>query len=358
MSIKIVGGGPAGLFTGINLLEKGFDVVVYDKKSKIGYPQHCTGIISPKTLRLYNLSESMITTRLYGISIHIENEIFSARSTVPKAYVIDRVRFEKELLKQFNAKGGRVVLNKTVMTVHEGDIDARGSWVYAKYNRKGVLPALQLDYECGDKDLELENGFAHIYIDKKLNKDFFIWMIPIKDAYVRIGTASTNNLPRILSKVYSQFLDGCRERVRYYGLIIHGGPLKRFNYGGVLLVGDSAGQAKPTTGGGLYYLGIASKILSRKVYEGEKDYSSEFYHELGKEIKLQKLARKIFLMLKNEDIHDILLILSKKNMLDIMVNFGDMDLHVSSLLSLLSRDILKLIVKDRRILREVIKIYL
>jgi hypothetical protein len=108
----------------------------------------------------------------------------------------------------------------------------------------------------------------------------------------------------------------------------------------------------------LYYLGVASKILSKNIYEGEKEYSADFYNELGREIKLQKLARKLFLMSENEDILNVLSTFSRREVLEMMLNYGDMDMHASSLLSLLSRDILKLLIKDRRILKELIKIYL
>jgi flavin-dependent dehydrogenase len=105
-----------------------------------------------------------------------------------------------------------------------------------------------------------------------------------------------------------------------------------------LVVGDSAGQTKPTTAGGIFSCGmagiLAGKAISqanekndnRLLYEYEKNWKSMFQ----KEFNSMLFARKVLERLDNKSIDEIFSSLSKKAIKDVS-NFSDFDFHSSAL---------------------------
>jgi digeranylgeranylglycerophospholipid reductase len=81
-------------------------------------------------------------------------------------------------------------------------------------------------------------------------------------------------------------------------------PLPRSHGERVLVVGDAAGQVKPTTGGGIYYSLVASDVaaetLRTALIEDNLSASSLSYYEkswrsaLSKELEVGYSARRIF----------------------------------------------------------------
>jgi len=363
--INIIGGGPAGLFTAYNLLKRGVDVRVYEKDLELGFPLHCTGIVSNKTIKTFEIPEELTTNKLYGVKIIIGNRVYEASSSTPKAFIIDRAGFENNLGYKILDLGGEIILGKKYNYRNYKNnlapaINASGVASYISSNIGRTLPALQIDIKIGDGKggIEMENGIVYLLIDKNINPDYFFWIINA-GGYIRVGTASKKSLRKGIYNVIEKISKNYTVLDRYFGLIILDGPMKKFydKTLNMIYIGDSAGQVKPTTGGGLYYIGIASKILAKLLSENQYEYSNHFYKEIGKEIMYQKLLRKIFEELSNDNIIDILDILSKKEIFNILLNYGDMDYHASTLINILDYDILKLIF-SRKFLWKIVKSYL
>jgi len=102
----------------------------------------------------------------------------------------------------------------------------------------------------------------------------------------------------------------------------------------VMLVGDSAGQVKPLSGGGLYYGAKCGKICADTInqyFEGnygieflknyEKNWKSEISSEIDKNIKI----RKILNMINNDKLDRIFDFINKNNLVEFINEKGDMD---------------------------------
>ena len=98
-----------------------------------------------------------------------------------------------------------------------------------------------------------------------------------------------------------------------------------------LLVGDAAGQVKPTTGGGIFYAlrcgDIAAEVMSECLESGDLSkeallpYENRWKSEFGRELRLGYLARLVYERLGARELDMILGIASTSGILDDDVSF-------------------------------------
>lgn len=340
--IIIVGGGPIGLLNGLLLLNEGLDVTIYEEDQQIGYPQHCTGIVSRNTLDVFPVDmDKLVVNRYYGVIIEIGGEPIVYRASTPRAYIINRVVLEKELAQMVIDMGGRVFTGKRIdykELVHRGAsmfvIDAGGVKSLVKKGYGSVLPAIQVDVRVDNE--VFNSNLTKIIVDKRINSEYFMWISPYKDGVYRVGTASGKRLKeKILTLAKNEGVDGTIVNIMS-GLVITGGPIKKFVSDNVVCVGDAAGMAKATTGGGLYYGAMGAYILAEAILENSLDmYQKRWMNRFGKEIMLQKLIREIFINSSDGELKELFDILDESEVFNTMLSIGNMDFHASSLLKLL-----------------------
>ena len=120
------------------------------------------------------------------------------------------------------------------------------------------------------------------------------------------------------------------------------GPIKNFIEENTLIVGDAAGQAKPTTAGGIFSCGMAGimagRAISKAIQTGDSsalmDYEKQWRDKFGKEFEKQNLARKILARLDNSTVNKLFKSITPEIEEDIS-NKEDFDYHTSSILRLL-----------------------
>ena len=120
------------------------------------------------------------------------------------------------------------------------------------------------------------------------------------------------------------------------------GPIKNFVEENTVIVGDAAGQAKPTTAGGIFSCGMAGIWAGRAISEAIKtgkssslmNYEKQWRDKFGKEFEKQNLARKILARLDNDTVNKLFNSITPEIEEDIS-NKEDFDFHTSSILRLL-----------------------
>ncbi|MEM3990218.1 MAG: NAD(P)-binding protein, partial [Desulfurococcaceae archaeon] len=97
--VSIVGGGVAGLSLAA-LLGRGVDVKLFEEHRVVGYPKHCTGVISSETLKLFKdiLFEPPTLASSREVEIHAGSKSMSINLSKNPIYVVDRQLFEEKLL--------------------------------------------------------------------------------------------------------------------------------------------------------------------------------------------------------------------------------------------------------------------
>ncbi len=300
--VFIIGAGTAGLITARELARKGIDTYVFDQKKQPGYPATASGIISIKGLESIKTSyKKSITNKLYGARLHAGNTVMEIKAKKPIANVVDRVIFNDLLLEEAGAAGAKIILGKRV-SEHELDIYAKEGVVVgadgavssvAKHFEMGNVENYVLTYKA-EYEVDVENtGSVDLFFDSKNSKGLFGWICPNSKRILEIGIGinpgkfnSKIAFERfLLNKEVYQKIEGA-ELLNEHASII---PMKLRNKiaddnSGVVLVGDAAGQVKPSTGGGIVFGGNAA-ILAAEIIHG-------YVHGTAKLSEYQKLYRK------------------------------------------------------------------
>ena len=214
----------------------------------------------------------------------------------------------------------------------------RGVSSIIQSNREGVLSSAQFEIIAD----WINKDKIQIYFDQEKYPGFFAWIIPSSQGKGKVGIAGKNINA---SEVLENFLDS---KGRYsiirkiFAPIWVNGPIKKFVNGNVVIIGDAAGQSKPTTAGGIYSCGMggifAGKAISRfldtqdekELLEYQKNWNAKF----GKEFEKQLLARKILQKLDNKGINKLFESISPEILKEISER-DDFDFHTGSIIKLL-----------------------
>ena len=322
----VVGAGPAGLIAARELASRGVEVAAYEEHTVIGEPNHCAGILSVEGLERLGVEPSpeFIQHEVKGGVAHSPDgtpiRIVGSRT---RAYVVDRGAFDRHLAGQAEDAGAEIILGHRVrgLILREGRvtgvsgadgpveaeviIDCEGvGGLLAKSAglsppEKGVLSGINAEVS----GVEVEPGIVEVWLGHAVAPGFFAWVAPTGDASARCGLACEGQGSKALLEVFLERRFGEAEHtapVRWP--VLKGGPVEKTHGDGILLVGDVAGQTKPTTGGGVIFGGLcaveAAKTVSGALETGDfsADYLSRYEAAwrglLGREFSSMLAARR------------------------------------------------------------------
>ncbi|QOJ79541.1 NAD(P)/FAD-dependent oxidoreductase [Infirmifilum lucidum] len=352
--VIVLGGGSAGLQSARSILEKagGFSVLVIEEDRRVGFPEHCTGLVSLKGVSTFlRLNHWQIAVN-YVRGAHIMSPS-GTRVTVEKkssvAAVINRPLYEQKLYDIVSRRAdillgvkattdGRSVKAGSKRLVARYIVDARGLKSLSSRHpqaRRWILPALQYDVRVESTDSE----YVYIFLGSKFSQGFFAWAVPLGDDVFRIGLASENLVLTRMKYLLRRMGELTRGSLRpkdvrkVIGGAVYTGGLREHVKGTVLYVGDSAGQTKPTTGGGLVYHSRASILLAKALERGEPEaYARDVKRTLGLEILGQLALRRIFNRMSDSELDYMLASIKEIEGEEIISTYGDMDTQTKVIL--------------------------
>ncbi|MFW9994714.1 MAG: geranylgeranyl reductase family protein [Candidatus Odinarchaeota archaeon] len=391
--VLVIGGGPAGSCAAASAAScKDVRVMLVEEHGKVGWPNHCSGLISSAGLHL-------VIKRIPGSCI--ENSVSKANFYSPSGYSFQVVRKKKNemlvlkrpfldqyLLEQAIKRGVEFFSEKKVTSVHKQAKSSSRLLNFAELSsvesrRKKKTEKIQanvfIDTEGYKEKLSISHGFKKVNPDWKLpalqyelentpdlDRDavdlyhgsfapgFFAWIIPTEKDCSRVGLAVSRqflstvdcrrSLDRFIGKhpVASKKLKGYKVVKMRGGQVQGGGPRKTAVHGNMLLAGDVAGQVKATTGGGVNigsYCGyLAGKRASQyassdkrdqKILKAyDKDWKKLFYTELY----LMALYRKIMGSLSDGLLDRLFKATMQSAFASNLEKGGNVDLHSKMLL--------------------------
>ena len=352
--VLIAGGSVAGLTTARECSSNGNSTIVIEEDHEIGTPEHCGGMVSLSGLQKLGLmlDSNNFQNVVPMARIRSKSASFELSAEKQNVIVVDRRGLDKQIAKQAEDAGAQIRTRCTFKSIakkeskytiktSDGEIeckyfvDAKGLGSLKDASQNGILASAQFEVYAK----WIEGKTVEILFDSDKYPGFFMWIIPMGDGRGKIGVAGKGINTSV---ALHEFIRSKGEKYsiirKIFAPIWIGGPKSQFVFDRTLIVGDAAGQTKPTTAGGIFSCGMggvfAGQAISNAIeknddtllYEYEKSWKSMFQ----KEFQSMLLARKVLERLDNKAIDDIFSSLSKKAITDVS-NFSDFDFHSSAL---------------------------
>jgi len=352
--VVVAGGSIAGLTFAAEAAMRGAKVLVAEEHREIGEPEKCDGLVSLRGLRKYGYppEDGVVQNRIASAVVHTPSgREVAVSATSLDVVVLDRSEFDKQAAKTATEKGAEVRTGVRVSPpLEKGGLmqaDVGGSTVLSKYYvdatgpssspKLGILPAAKYELE-GDW---VREHVVEVFMDAELYPGFFAWVIPYGKHLAKVGVAGRGINP---FRALDGFLAARPSTVlrKVSAPLYVGGPKARFVEGGRIFVGESAGQVKPTTAGGIM-TSVAGAAMAAKwvVASLERDqpallsnYQTEWELAFLKEMKTMLRLRGVLEKLSNEDLEAVVATLASPKLLQ-RLSSTDFDFHGTAILGAL-----------------------
>ena len=352
--VVVAGGSIAGLTFAAEAAKRGLSVLVAEEHEEIGEPEKCDGLVSLRGLRRYGHPPrpEVVQNEIASGVIHSPmGKYFAVNATALDVVVVDRSAYDKQAADEARASGAEIVTGARASgfrQVQDGvSVDVGRETVAARYfvdatgpaasPRGGILPAAKYELE-GDW---VRERVVEVFLDAKKFPGFFAWVIPFGRHLAKVGAAGLGISP---FKALDSFLADKPHRIirKVSAPIYIGGPARRFVIGRKVFVGESAGQVKPTTAGGIM-TSVAGAVMSahwvreavrledpRQLVNYQRDWDARFLREMKSMLRL----RGVFGRLSNPDL-DALITTIATPKVGLRLSQTDFDFHASALLGVL-----------------------
>nr|WP_297465271.1 NAD(P)/FAD-dependent oxidoreductase [Nitrosarchaeum sp.] len=352
--VIIAGGSVAGLICAREVARNNHSVLVIEEDYEIGTPEHCGGLVSTAGLEELGIIPFRKTFDhlIDSAEIHAPNgNSFSINSKKQKVAEISRRELDKQLAHQAQKNGAVIKVRNSFQEItdkgirtNEGEIectifvDARGVSSLIHKDRTGILSSAQYEIYAD----WIKKGRVEVFLDQERYPGFFAWVIPSDEGKGKIGVAGKGiNVAETIEK-FLQTKGNYSTVRKIYAPIWIKGPIEEFVNGKTVTIGDAAGQAKPTTAGGIYSSGMGgmyagqaiSKYLESKERSDLEEYQKRWTEKFGKEFEKQLFARKILERLDNNTINKLFESISPEIIKEISEK-DDFDFHTGSIVKLL-----------------------
>jgi len=359
----VVGAGPAGSATARDIAAQGFRTLLIEEHEAIGEPLHCAGLVTPRTLELAGVTDGLVINELRGGFV---NSPLGARLPLGgdrlRAVAIQRQRLDEllaaaaqeagvqlrtgarlvalerqpgTLAVRVNWRGRSQALRTRLLIGADGAQSRIARWLGLRARREERIVGLGVEAR-----LETERqDFLEIFVGNSIAPGFFGWVIPLGEGRARIGIATNDGARPIhylnsLLEAFPRLFAGA-QLDRLYGGVI---PLKRpyrIYCENAMLVGDAAGQVKPTSGGGIYTGLVGAKHCARAAVRAltEDDisaaslarYQKAWGREMSRELARGWDLRRIFLALDDRELDGLVSVLRSQRLRRLAEQYGDID---------------------------------
>ena len=352
--VVIAGGSVAGLLCAREIASNRFSVLVIEEDYEIGTPEHCGGLVSiagleelgviPFRKTFDHMIESAKVTAPNGNN-------FTINSKKQKVIEISRRELDKQIAFQAQKNGAVIKVRTSFQEITDSGIrtsdekidckifvDARGVSSLIHKDRTGIISSAQYEIYAD----WIKKGKVEVIFDQEKYPGFFAWIIPSNEGKGKVGLAGRGiNVAEVLDEILKE--KGTHSTIRkIFAPIWIKGPIENFIDGKTVIIGDAAGQAKPTTAGGIFTSGMGgvyagqaiSKFLETNEHSDLEEYQKRWKTRFGKEFDKQILARKLLERIDNQTINKLFESITPEIIKDISEK-DDFDFHTSSIIKLL-----------------------
>lgn len=353
----IVGAGPTGSYIANKLATWGHKVIVLEQRERVGEAACCTGILGKECLDAFPFGKEAILREARSARFFAPSgESLRVQKEEVQAYIVDRSVFDSVIARRAQAQGADYLLDSPVRDIATTEnlvrVEAENGEQKANFEGKTVVIASgfgsQLPQSLGlgksgdfvmGAQAEVEaKGIdeVEVYFGNHIAPGFFAWLVPTFQGKALAGLLSRHHtgsyLKGFLNNLASQGKVASSEAKISYGAIPLK-PLPKTSRERVIVVGDAAGQVKPTTGGGIYYSLLCAQIAADTLHQalGSNDFSAKVFGSyekkwrgiLSKELRIDYWARWLFERLNDPQIERLFHMIQSKRIPDSLLNSTD-----------------------------------
>ena len=368
--VIVIGAGAIGNHVACKLAGRGWSVAVVDKKEKVGERVCCTGIIGRECAASFAIEDDVILRHLNSARLFSPSgKTIRLWRQETQAYVVDRPALDRILAGRARSAGVDFVLNSEVKGIEVGDsrvsvevvsrvqklnLEARVTVIASGFNSR-LTEGLGLgrvgDFVMGAQAEVETKGVdeIEIYFGREIAPGFFGWLVPTTPGRALVGLLSRHGSGRYLKKLISSLsskgkIVSAEAHIQYGGIPLK--PLRRTYGKRLMVVGDAAGQVKPTTGGGIYYGLICADIAADTLHRALEadilsagrlaDYERVWKKRMGWELRIGYWARKLYERMSDRRVDRVFDIINEKGIDKVLLEAEDLsfDWHGAAMLKL------------------------
>ncbi|MFC1979416.1 NAD(P)/FAD-dependent oxidoreductase [Chloroflexota bacterium] len=315
MKVVIVGAGPAGLISALNLIQEGIRPVILERKSAIR-PSACAEACDLQLLkRIPFNSDPYICKQVKGARLIYTDGTCSYVNKI--SVVLERINWQEGMAREIETRGGQIRLNCEVTAIGEDSVqlkngdridyevligaDGPNSRI-AKHmgikHQSVVVSQYKLAFDTSHMD------YLEFYIDRRFSP-VYSWIFP-KDGIINVGIEG--GFTRLDAFLKLRGLDGNKIIAREAGIMPFSGIHKLIQHN-IALIGDSASMPNPLSGGGLTPIIYAGQMLAKNI-NNLKNYEREVKrHPIASPVLAK--ARRALLELADKDLTNLLSLLTE-----------------------------------------------
>ena len=375
--VIIVGAGVVGNYMACRLASLGYQVIVVDEKESVGSDVCCTGIVGKECFDHFVDDAGLILREAKSATFFSPQgrHIRLAKDTT-QAYIMYRATLDETQARKAKGSGAEYLLGAKVehIVFKETSVKARINYLDGLLYLEARVIILccgfgsRLVYDLGlgrisdfvmgaQAEVELEgDGEVEVYFGREKAPGFFAWLVPTSE-----GKGLAGLLTRHHARLYLQkFLLSLYQQHRIATTDVDTGcagvplrPLPKTYNRRLLVVGDAAGQVKPTTGGGIYYgllsAGIAVDVLHNALSADDLSakqlirYDKEWRRILSRELQVGYWARRFYEKLSDHQVEQLFHLIESNGIRETLLESDDFsfDWHAGIILGVLKHQALK-----------------